>query len=208
MITTKWPGLIVVGSDISKELALEINIRTAHFPLSTNDHQYNVKLMSYILKRPIPYSEWGSYYDLSEEISKIVKSINVHYFRNEWLASCYIGGPHGWCNPNGKLFSNNYNIGKWPSNEDVESELKLIAETWKQLQFTVQLLNNEYCCDDGELIVTDQYEIDNGKVSKVEPSSRKDNVEVVTNDYSIFSHGETFLTLNDVKETIDRLRNS
>jgi len=28
MITTKWPALIVVGEEISPQLALEINIRT------------------------------------------------------------------------------------------------------------------------------------------------------------------------------------
>lgn len=76
MITTKWPALIVVGEEISPQLALEINIRTTRWPLSTNEHEYNAELMSYVLGRTMKKSEYGFCdWKEGEEVNKILRVI-------------------------------------------------------------------------------------------------------------------------------------
>lgn len=205
MITTKWPALIVVGEEISPQLALEINIRTTRWPLSTNEHEYNAELMSYVLGRTMKKSEYGFCdWKEGEEVNKILRVIDTEYIHNNWLASCYILGPAGWCNPDGTIFSNNYNIGKWPSSEAVFEDLQKIAKEWPMLKMKVQTLSDEYCEDN--LIVTDQWNIENGIVQEVIPESRLDEkfpkLEVKWN----LDRSEIYYDVGTVKVGIDAIK--
>ena len=171
MITCKWPGLIVKGDDIPVDLALEINLRTSYWPPSTNAHDYASALVERAIGRR-PKALWD--FKDGKEAASALGALDLCHLRNAWLASCWIGGPHGWCRPDGRIWCNSHNIGKWPSEEAVEADLRAIARTWPMLRFRVQVLDREHS-ETGPATVTDQWNVSDGNVLAEPPSERLDN---------------------------------
>lgn len=101
---------------------------------------------------------------LNEEL----KTIHNYYIRNCWAASAFIYGPHGWCDPTGKI-SYRDNIGKWPTVDGVYAEWKLLAEAFPYLDLKATLMNVEACEENAIPLVT--FIVKDGKV-KVTTSSK------------------------------------
>ena len=55
-------------------------------------------------------------------LKKDISHIELEYLSNHRIVSSWIGGPHGWCNWEGNIGCNNYNIGKHPSCKEVYNE--------------------------------------------------------------------------------------
>lgn len=173
----KWPAIVVVGKPVTQEQASEINIRTTNLRFSTNDYAFIKDLYS-PLGIDVP-STYFSFYDdkykvQNEMVSKIEKDTHnfadkLYYLENYNILSSWIGGPHGWCDWNGNIGCNNYNIGKYPSATEVLEEWKLIAKAFPFLELKCQLFN----CESGEDDITPealiQFNIKNGKVTTSKP---------------------------------------
>jgi hypothetical protein len=143
----KWPGLLVTGESISEEQASEILIRTQRwylleYDISKNSLLYDELHKIYVSSFPIEdrISHIPIDYDIIEDK---IQRLELSYLHNDRISSSWVGGLHGWCNWDGKIFCNNYNIGKWPKIEEVEEDLKLIAFEFSFLNFTLQLLSQE-----------------------------------------------------------------
>lgn len=67
----------------------------------------------------------------------------LEYMVNHRFVSMYIGGPHGWMDWDGTVGTSGYNIGKWPSVQEVKTELDVIAAAFPFLQMRVQLMPGE-----------------------------------------------------------------
>jgi hypothetical protein len=161
---TKWPRLLVSGKTVTPAQADEILVRTC-VPdyLRGNDPEWAAvvgKIMGFNL---------GEDWPKDPEIEKDPKR-RMAWYRERWaardarmdelgifggeylhtsrIASSYICGPHGWCDWDGRIYCDNYNIGKWPSTEEVTTEWTAIAEAFPFLDLTSQLISEE---GDGEL---------------------------------------------------------
>jgi hypothetical protein len=91
--------------------------------------------------------------------------IHLEYLHQDQIGTSYIGGPHGWCQWNGGIYTAGHNIGKWPEVEAVYWELRRIAEAFPYLTMDVQLSNKEGCEDDGAPVV--QFHVEDGMATVV-----------------------------------------
>lgn len=175
----KWPALIVKGEKVTIDQAKEILIRTGGSHFSSNDHVfdrnlilafYGIECDMYDLRDYIK-NKYNGTIDPYEFMLKTAKEWGVltdlHYLENRRVVSCWIGGPHGWCNWDGHIGSTNYNIGKWPSIEDVYNEWVIIAKAFPYLDLKCQLLSGETCQENIEPVV--EYTIKNGEVDISKP---------------------------------------
>lgn len=163
----KWPALAVEGKPVTKEQAAEIIVRTDCFSFSCNDESWPVMLWEAIgLKSDrVGPVNW----DDSEAAMKRLRRIELEYLCNARIASAWIGGPHGWCNWDGTIGCNNYNIGKWPSCEAVHGEWALIAAAFPFLDLRCQLFNGENCEDHSAPVI--EFRVHNGAVESLVPAT-------------------------------------
>lgn len=179
----KWPALLVVGDKVTQEQAWEIIIRTTKFGhMSTNDHSFRNKIIKFVFgveSTKDGYNmlsdyfggDWNKAQEAEDALNKRINSIagELEYLENEQIASSWIGGAHGWCDWHGNIFTNNYNIGKWPSCGTVYNEWKVIAKAFPFLNLRSQLLSGETCEDDNQPII--EFVVKGGKVSVKKPKS-------------------------------------
>lgn len=159
----KWPAMVVVGNTITREQAAEILIRTNSFPPSINDDEWSAQIHEAF---GIPLDD-GTYsqprWDAWDAMCRTFAILPIDYLHNSRIASAYVGGPHGWCDWNGTIFTNSYNIGKYPSVEDVRDEWKLILKAFPFLNLTCVLFDRETCETGGVPIVS--YTVRNKRVT-------------------------------------------
>ena len=123
----KWPQCIITGESVTPEQADEIIRRTdtfLTFGFGGNDQRFDEAAKSILHLPQFPslddsmspedrhilieeyhkdYEYWHSKWQL----------VSTQYIKNSWISTCYIGGPCGWCHPDGNI-GNSYNIVKWP----------------------------------------------------------------------------------------------
>lgn len=134
----KWPALLVMGKKVTREQAVEIIFRT-NSGWSSNDRHFLKFVADNIGHKTDEYD----YMYLNPEMREQWGSLPLEYLGNSRIVSCWIGGPHGWCTWEGDIFTNNYNIGKWPSVQEVFSEWSEIAQAFPFLDLRCQLLDRE-----------------------------------------------------------------
>ncbi|MGW4731774.1 hypothetical protein ACWEQC_21870 [Streptomyces shenzhenensis] len=139
---TKWPRLLVTGEPITPEQADEVLIRTANpWLLQVNDRAWNATVARVF---DLDATEYG--HATAESTRAAVERygfLDLTLIYNSRIGSSWIGGPHGWCDWDGRIGCSNYNIGKWPDVEDVTEDWELIARTFPYLDLTAQLVTDE-----------------------------------------------------------------
>lgn len=169
---TKWPALIVTGEKVTQEQAIEIIIRTQDFNFFTNDWHFLQEIEAVCGiptdKYDAPIEELQNRWDRIEAVCEEYQCLKLEYLYNSQICSSYVGGPHGWCNWYGDIFTNSYNIGKWPSVEAVLNEWQQIATAFPFLKLTSQLCDGEHCEDSVKPVI--QFEIKDGEVKVTEPT--------------------------------------
>lgn len=171
----KWPQMIVTGADISKEQALEIIRRTDGFfsNFFSNDRDFGEKV-----KRAVKYPDepeedttdaWNKYYVELEAWKEKWGYIETEYVWNNWVSSCFIGGPHGWCHPDGTI-GYSMNVGKLPKVSEVYDDWTKLAEAFPFLEVEATLMSGEDCEIFTEPVVS--MLIRNGTVELIDPKER------------------------------------
>ena len=173
--------MLVTGEKVTPDQAAEILIRTdggLPEPSSNTGHfdrevtkLFGVPFSGFRAPRdPMPEGDeardmdwFNTHWDARRKLRKKLKMLDLSYLCNDQIVSSWIGGPHGWINWNGEIFSNNHNIGKWPSVECVHQDWKDIAKAFPYLSLTCQLMSGETCEDDKEPLV--EFTVTNGTVS-------------------------------------------
>ena len=180
----KWPGLVVSGQRVTTRQAAEILIRTdsslPNFKYAGNDRQHAAKLMELFgMDYDDNEDDYQARWKAEDDLRDRLKVIPLNYLPNSQIVSAYIGGPHGWCDWNGNIFANSYNVGKWPSVEEVAEDWASIAEAFPFLDLTSHLYNAE-ACEDGKPVV--EFIVKDGKV-EVRPPQKLDLAPLV-DDFS------------------------
>lgn len=148
----KWPQMYTTGKPVTVEQAKEIIRRTDLFFLmcgSGNDRKFEKKVMKQ-LRMPNP--EWR--YKNTDDINNFFRErdvfherwrvIQTNYVHNDWIASSFIGGPHGWVHPDGTIGYMD-NVGKWPSTEELIEDWRLIVKEFPFLDLGITLMDGESC---------------------------------------------------------------
>lgn len=177
----KWPALIVVGKPVTKQQAMAINVMTDRFSFCSNDREFEKQIHKLIYDVDESWSDltdalkekhktdFSGTCGIKESISKKYGALELNYMSNSRIVSSWIGGPHGWCNWDGTIGTNNYNIGKYPSVQDVYEDCVKIAEAFPFLEMKVQLLNQEAGEDERPTEAVIEYSIANGNIDMYEP---------------------------------------
>lgn len=167
----KWPQMIVTGESVDLRTAREIIRRTDDFfKWPTGNNRRFVKTVLDLVQFPqhSQYEDFSEYLQAKERWESNWGFISSEYVVNSWISCSFVGGPHGWCHPDGTIeyFDN---IGKWPSVEAVLNDWKAIASAFPFLKVEVSLMSNERGCDTHPEI---SMLIREGEVELVDPSSR------------------------------------
>lgn len=133
-INCKWPGLLVVGQSVTRDQAAEILVRTCVWPMNSNNKKHD-EMFNNLISPPKEFKKG---------LFKI-NPISLAYLSNDRITTCYIKGPKGWMDWNGRVFTNNYNIGKWPSLQEVTIDWQVIAQNFPFLNLKCQVLDGETC---------------------------------------------------------------
>lgn len=170
----KWPQMIVTGDPVSKAKASEIIRRTDSFFLchGGNNRKF-IEEAERVLRMPV-YHEGAL--DAIERFDEETRAwekkwgfIRTYYVTNSWISSAYVGGPCGWCHPDGSIgFSDN--IGKWPRATDVYEEWRTLAQAFPFLALEVTLMDGEFSEEHTKPAVS--MLIRDGFVKLVDPSQR------------------------------------
>jgi len=196
----KWPQMMLTGFSVTRQQAEEIIFRTDTFfeGQHGNDTEwikttYDKFGLNYSYDRDLDCSK-------NENILKKMNHIYTEYVHNSWTSTSYIGGPHGWCNPNGYIYYNT-NIGKWPSIRSVKNDFEILSKEFPYLDMTATLMSGEFSENDTFPIV--QFKIKNGVVEIIDPSDDIFEKEIVT-----IPNGGSFGERGIDDAVIDRWANS
>lgn len=190
----KWPQMLVTGKPVTVEQAKDIIFRTDEFLTDPyefsggNARQFNQAYREQagltLIMETRKYDNGREYtmpdYDKLSAIKEQLGIVSTNYVTNDWASCSFIGGPHGWCHPDGTIgFSDN--VGKWPSIEEIVEDWQRIATAFPYLDLHVTLMDGE-SCEDGTTAVIN-IRVLNGAVSVEKPNERvHDGVGVVTED--------------------------
>ncbi|WP_433330048.1 hypothetical protein [Spirillospora sp. CA-294931] len=159
---TKWPRLLVAGDPVTEAQANDILIRSNPRYLVSNDRSWTALVAR---EYGIPLDPHGGLdWKAAAEVFERLGVLHLNHLANHRIMSPTIVGPHGWCAWDGRIGCSTYNIGKWPTREDVQEDLTAIAAAWPFLRMDVQLVTDE---GDGDLAA--MWQVADGHAAFVEP---------------------------------------
>lgn len=223
----KWPAMAVVGKPVTKEQAEDILIRTdCNFPDFTHagNNRRTAKEFNEVFGIPMEdlvdlsekdqnerWKEMMGRVNKAQEISERYKKLRLYYLSNDRIISAYIGGPRGWCDWSGNIYSTNFNIGKWPSIGQVKDEWETILKAFPFLDLKCQLFNGETSEENLQPVV--EYVVRKGKVEVVEPkeaiahpSPTDLGLFIARVHNAIRDYGEQGIQLEEFKEVMKRFK--
>jgi hypothetical protein len=162
----KWPQMVVSGVSVTVEQAKEIILRTDDFLTSISKYaggNHDTFNNSYREAAGLIGEDWELEHYVRDEIGYIETS----FVFNNWASSSYIAGPHGWCNPTGRIHFN-HNVGKWPEVSDIYADWVMIARAFPFLELSATLTNGEWSEENTSAVCT--IYVKNGTVEVKEPS--------------------------------------
>ena len=206
----KWPQCIINGNKITPEQADEIIRRTdCYFEYPhCNDRAFDNKfkeiskgILDPDYLRSIDDStdwlkEYKKYQELSDKFYNDWGYIKLNYLSNDFIASNFIFGASGWCHPDGTI-AFIYNIGKWPSIEEVELDLQKITKEFPFLKLECTLCMYEHGEWYNESIITMIAEKGNVKFYEPVPYNELEKVEKRYTSHCF--------SIDHIKEWIDKI---
>lgn len=164
---TKWPRLLVAGSPVTPEQADEILVRTANlYLLDVNDKAWAHLVYAAFGLDPGKYAN-----ATTESIQAVTAELDVlplTWLYTSRIASSWIGGPHGWCDWDGRIGTSTYNIGKNPDRESLLADWVMIANAFPFLDLTAQLLADE---GQGDAPAVAQWRVREGNAIEEQPGA-------------------------------------
>lgn len=137
----KWPRLLVRGEPISHTLANEVLLRTNYWEMYTNDREWRRELNRLT---GVELDVHGpEAFEALRRFEAELDVLELSYLQNSRIASTWIGGSKGWCDWDGNVGCSTWNVGKWPSAEEVTADWEAIAAAFPFLTLRAQLVPDE-----------------------------------------------------------------
>jgi hypothetical protein len=205
----KWLRLLVSGHNVPRAMGEEIILATFQPEnFHVNDAWFERQVAG-ALDMEVDTYGWISY-ESAKRYRAAVGGLELNWMGNHQIGSSWIGGPHGWVDWDGKVGCGSYNLGKYPSNEEITEDLTLIAARWPGLKLWVQVLDHE-----GDGPVSGEWKVDGGEVERfdklnynhVTPPIELDPVDTAMN--LIYKQDrERGISIDLLKAIYDRVRTS
>ena len=182
----KWPKMYVTGKPVSVEQAKEIIRRTDTFfthGYGGNNREYDQWVRDTI---GIPSDGYDFDYEAQQKLSDEERSalwrkrcqerdawreqwnvLQTDYVLNSWVSCSFIGGPHGWCHPDGTIGFED-NVGKWPSVKAVYEDWQALAKAFPFITVGVTLFSGESTEDGASPLVS--LAVNDGHVLLLDPT--------------------------------------
>lgn len=220
--SSKWPLCIVKGLPITPDLALDIIKRTdTFFKYSSGNNKEFISQAEKILQIPqedikssdpseIRLQKLQEYLKAKKKYCKINEIIapSLTHFTNNYISSSYIGGYYGWVHLDGTI-GNSINIGKWPTAQEILTDLIILASTFPYLEVTFTIVDSEI----EPVKSTDTFYISRGTVGVLKEPIPVDQLNLKegqeywgSNELDIFNNKEAFIcNKNENKFTLEEL---
>lgn len=201
---TKWPRLLVAGDPVTREQANDILIRTNSRYLDGNDQAWMVQVAA-VYGFALDHHGFMDWQPANTAFDAL-GVLDLGHLANEQVTSTWVGGPHGWCDWDGRIGCNTYNIGQYPTRTQVQDDLDAIAATWPFLRMDVQVVADE---GDGDLLA--MWQVDAGTAVLVEPGPRlpANEIDEATLVNRFFTIGaERGVTPDRLREAIAQVRHT
>lgn len=200
-VNVKWPQCIITGKSVTKEQAREILIKTDMFFTWTypggNDIGYS-QLLRQALGMPPVYDYRNNDREAVDALFNANTQwrvnhdcLSLDHFDNNWISSCYAGGPNGWCHIDGTI-GRNTNIGKWATWDEVIEDLEQLGEAFPFLDIEAHLIDCENCIgwdeeEKEQRVYLGGIHLVNGELENAEPIDPFSDVCKSNIDFSLFS---------------------
>lgn len=164
----KWPQMLTYGRSVTPEQALEIIRRTDTFfthGYGSNAHRFDEDARRIV---GLPPERWGVPEPDETEPQRIARlrrewaieeqwrvwwdCVDTGYVHNSFVSSAFIGGPHGWCHPDGLVYFAD-NVGKWPSVEAITEDWKTLLDAFPFIDLGVVLMDNESSDEEAQPLI-------------------------------------------------------
>ena len=153
----KWPQLMIVGNDVTVDQAKEIIFRTDDALYSPeykgNNKSFERSMLRLLGHEFLTQIGLGNTYFLKSETQRKMDLVGLDYVVSNYAYSAFIGGPYGFCSPEGKIYFED-NVGKWPSAFDIYKDLVNLASSFPYLEFKSSLYNGESCEEGSQCVVS------------------------------------------------------
>lgn len=206
-ISKKWPAARLLGPKVTKEQALDFIFRTdtaIQCPLHCCNDRVFEKRLANLLGYPKEDESRAEYFKHMDELHKKLNLICLEYLSSNWVASSFISGPNGPVSPDGEVKLAK-NFGKWPSIEEIENELTIIAEEFPWLKFKLGIKNDEMSHDYNPESFDFAWDLSEGKWSRISTINLFDTIpktESVCESIKRFANRrrETTWTIDQIKD--------
>lgn len=216
-ISDKWPALYVRGDTLTREQTNEVIVRmTDPYRLMGNDKEWGrltQEAFGITVEERYGDGNWQEHQRQCDRASHELGIVHTEYLGlHGRVYSAMIGGSHGWCNWDGRVESA-YNVGKWPSVEQLTEQWTDVARAFPFLRLTAQTFDCEIITMDGSEVPCAQWTIANG-VATLDPEPgpsltvRDDDLNTTEGWDAWFSSGmrERHVSLERLQEAIAQVR--
>lgn len=209
-INGKWPQLLITGEQVTNQNIInEILLATDSFFTEPTIYAggnckefrrlYQEASGALYIQRFAKYLEemdvsvqLGEYktsllYHVFEKARERVNYLDTSYVHNTQASSCFVYGPYGWFDVNGKIKYVDC-IGKWPSTDSVYEDFVMIAERWPFIKLNATCMEVEVQpgLDDPNLKhPLFNIKVENGKAEIMDPDTSVHKIENMDEHFEI-----------------------
>jgi hypothetical protein len=147
-----WSRMWVTGVPISVDRAREVIRRTDRFLLSGsggNDEAWKADLARRLgmphysaLSARVRLRDWDDHERRTARWLEAWGAVRTQYVFNAWLSCAEVGGPRGWCRPDGAIEFTDH-VGKSPSVRGVLEDWVAIARAFPFLELAATLMSQD-----------------------------------------------------------------
>lgn len=127
------------------------------------EKELDIEEIDYSLKGEESKIALEEYRNRISNFNNSIGKLELNYLDNNQILTCMATGPYGWCDWEGNIGCNTFNVGKWPEPIDIYEDWVIIAEAFPFLDLTCQILDQETCVNDVPIHVVIEFIIKNGK---------------------------------------------
>lgn len=209
-INGKWPQLLITGEQVNDQNMInEILIATDSFFTDTSQYAggncsefrrlyqeasgaiYIQNFSKYLEEKDVTIKNGhlnsSFLYFVYDEVRKKVNFLETSYVHNTQASSCFVYGPYGWMDVNGKIQYVD-NVGKWPSTDSVYEDFVMIAERWPFIKLNATCMEVEVQPGLDDLNLKHplfNIKVENGKAEIMDPDTSVHNIENIDDNFEI-----------------------
>jgi hypothetical protein len=146
----KWAICDVDGPSVTPVQANEILVRTRPVYIDSNDKSFANEVDAiYYRAHPLGRQFKGEWWRDTSNFQDIqayheaMGLLDIYHLANHRECSAYIGGPHGWCDWDGRIHQREIRVGKWPNVSEVYDDWRQVAEAFPWLSLECRLMGHD-----------------------------------------------------------------